>query len=57
MMEKELPKPLTLEEVHEELMDALRKSGLKVLELEPDWQELVISFPMNPHVSQISDRK
>ena len=45
-MEKELPKPLTLEEVHEELMDALRKSGLKVLELEPDGQELVISFPV-----------
>ena len=56
-MEKELPKPLTLEDVHEELMDALRKSGLKELEPEPDGQELVISFPMNPRVSQISDRK
>ena len=45
-MEKELPKPRTLEEVHEEFMDEIRKSGRKVLELEPDEQELVISFPM-----------
>jgi hypothetical protein len=38
-------------------MDALRKSGLKELEPEPDGHELVIYFPMNPRVSQISDRK
>ena len=46
-MEKELPKPLTLEDVHQEFMDEIRKSGRKVLELEPDEQELVISFPVN----------
>jgi len=45
MMEKELSKPLTLEDVHQEFMDEIRKSGRKVLELEPDEQELVISFP------------
>jgi hypothetical protein len=46
MMEKELSKPLTLEDVHQEFMDEIRKSGRKVLELEPDEQELVISFPV-----------
>jgi hypothetical protein len=46
MMEKELPKPRTLEDVHQEFMDEIRKSGRKVLELEPDEQELVISFPV-----------
>ena len=46
-MEKGLPKPRTLEDVHQEFMDEIRKSGLKVLELEPDEQELVISFPVN----------
>jgi hypothetical protein len=46
MMEKGLPKPRTLEDVHQEFMDEIRKSGRKVLELEPDEQELVISFPV-----------
>ena len=45
-MNKEPPKPRTLEDVHQEFMDEIRKSGRKVLELEPDEQELVISFPI-----------
>lgn len=44
-MEKELPKPRTLEDVHQDFMEEIRKSGWRVLEQEGDEQEMVISFP------------
>ena len=57
MMEKELSKPRTLEDVHQEFMEEIRKSGRKVLELEPDEQELAISFPINSGRKMNTEKK